>query len=183
MKKYTLKEKDGKQQCQRCLQYGHWTYECINEPAYLYRPSRTQLFKNKQYTLPLIINEEPPEKIKVKGPEINIPKDNNSNLKDNNSFSGSKSSSSFSSSYSSNSSISDSSFSSESLSNEEDKGKMNAFYTMIQNYKKDKDKTLRKEKQNLARNKNNYRYNKSRSRSRSRSNSKNKRKNYKRNKK
>ena len=121
MKKYTLKEKEGKQQCQRCLQYGHWTYECINEPAYLYRPSRTQLFKNKQYTLPLIINEEPPEKIKVKGPEINIPKDNNSNLKDNNSFSGSKSSSSFSSSYSSNSSISDSSFSSESLSNEEDK--------------------------------------------------------------
>ena len=174
MKKYTLKEKEGKQQCQRCLQYGHWTYECINKPVYLYRPSRTQLFKNKQYTLPLIINEEPPEKIKVKGPEINIPKDNNS-------FSGSKSSSSFSSSYSSNSSISDSSFSSESLSNEEDKGKMNAFYTMIQNYKKDKDKTLRKEKQNSVRNKNNYRYNKSRSRSRS--NSKNKRKNYKRNKK
>lgn len=25
--------------CQRCLQKGHWSYECINPPAYVYRPS------------------------------------------------------------------------------------------------------------------------------------------------
>ncbi|OMJ95770.1 hypothetical protein SteCoe_849 [Stentor coeruleus] len=25
--------------CQRCLQKGHWSYECPNPPAYVYRPS------------------------------------------------------------------------------------------------------------------------------------------------
>lgn len=28
--------------CQRCLQKGHWTYACENEPAYRSRPSRTK---------------------------------------------------------------------------------------------------------------------------------------------
>jgi hypothetical protein len=35
----------GTQQCQRCLKYGHWTYECTNPVAYTYRPSRTLQFK------------------------------------------------------------------------------------------------------------------------------------------
>ena len=39
-------EKSGMQQCQKCLRYGHWTYECKNETAYLYRPSRTTVIKN-----------------------------------------------------------------------------------------------------------------------------------------
>ena len=34
------------QQCQKCLRFGHWTYECKNEHAYLYRPSRTTILKN-----------------------------------------------------------------------------------------------------------------------------------------
>ena len=161
MKKYTLKEKEGKQQCQKCLQFGHWTYECLNEPAYLYRPSRTQLFKNKQYTLPLVINEEPPEKIKVKGPEFNSI---NSNLNNNSSKSVSNSSSYSSSSNNSDySDNDDSSFSSSSISNEDNKGKMNSFFNMIQSYKKDKDKALRKEKLDRDMKKN-----------RNRSNSKNK---------
>jgi len=29
-------------QCQKCLEKGHWTYECKNEKKYLYRPSRTK---------------------------------------------------------------------------------------------------------------------------------------------
>ena len=159
MKKYALKEKEGKQQCQKCLQFGHWTYECMNEPVYLYRPSRTQLFKNKQYSIPLVINEEPPEKIKVKGPEFNSL---NSNLNDNNSKS-----------------ISNSfSYSSSSISSDDNKGKMNSFFNMIQNLKKDKDKALRKEKldrdmkriRNRSNSKNKYeRRKKSFSRSRSRS--------------
>ncbi|MQL77636.1 hypothetical protein Taro_010045 [Colocasia esculenta] len=33
-------------QCQRCLQAGHWTYECKNEPVYISRPSRSQQLKN-----------------------------------------------------------------------------------------------------------------------------------------
>ena len=28
--------------CQRCLQTGHWTYECKNAPVYKARPTRTQ---------------------------------------------------------------------------------------------------------------------------------------------
>ncbi len=38
-------EKSGTQQCQKCLKFGHWTFECKNTSAYLYRPSRTTLFK------------------------------------------------------------------------------------------------------------------------------------------
>ncbi|KAI8851254.1 zinc knuckle-domain-containing protein [Chytridium lagenaria] len=30
-------------QCQKCLEFGHFTYECQNERAYLVRPSRTQM--------------------------------------------------------------------------------------------------------------------------------------------
>ncbi|KAJ1558569.1 hypothetical protein HK096_010052 [Nowakowskiella sp. JEL0078] len=29
-------------QCQKCLEQGHWSYECKNERKYLYRPSRTR---------------------------------------------------------------------------------------------------------------------------------------------
>ena len=176
MKKYALKEKEGKQQCQKCLQFGHWTYECMNEPVYLYRPSRTQLFKNKQYSIPLVINEEPPEKIKVKGPEFNSL---NSNLNDNNSKSISNSFSYSSSSNNSNDRDNDdSSFSSSSISSDDNKGKMNSFFNMIQNLKKDKDKALRKEKldrdmkriRNRSNSKNKYeRRKKTFSRSRSRS--------------
>lgn len=36
----------GISQCQRCLQPGHWTYECKNEPVYISRPSRSQQLKN-----------------------------------------------------------------------------------------------------------------------------------------
>ncbi|XP_028907666.1 zinc finger CCHC domain-containing protein 10 isoform X1 [Ornithorhynchus anatinus] len=27
--------------CQKCLEFGHWTYECTGKRKYLYRPSRT----------------------------------------------------------------------------------------------------------------------------------------------
>eukprot|EP00249_Psilotum_nudum_P010172 c22380_g1_i2 orf=397-1239(-) len=36
----------GSQQCQKCFQLGHWTYECKNERVYISRPSRTQQLKN-----------------------------------------------------------------------------------------------------------------------------------------
>ena len=45
IKKYLEKEKEGKQQCQNCLEFGHWTYECSRPQTYVYRPSRTKLFK------------------------------------------------------------------------------------------------------------------------------------------
>jgi hypothetical protein len=32
-------------QCQKCLEFGHWTYECTKENKYLYRPSRTMVYK------------------------------------------------------------------------------------------------------------------------------------------
>lgn len=36
----------GSQQCQKCFQTGHWTYECKNARAYISRPSRTQQLVN-----------------------------------------------------------------------------------------------------------------------------------------
>jgi hypothetical protein len=38
-------EKSGMQQCQKCLRYGHWTYECKNPTTYLYRPSRSSMLR------------------------------------------------------------------------------------------------------------------------------------------
>ncbi|KAI9012693.1 zinc knuckle-domain-containing protein, partial [Phycomyces nitens] len=31
--------------CQKCLEYGHWTYECKKERSYSSRPTRTQQLK------------------------------------------------------------------------------------------------------------------------------------------
>ncbi|XP_045460575.1 zinc finger CCHC domain-containing protein 10 [Harmonia axyridis] len=33
--------------CQKCLEYGHWTYECKGKRKYLHRESRTQQLKKK----------------------------------------------------------------------------------------------------------------------------------------
>ena len=51
IKKYLEKEKEGKQQCQNCLEFGHWTYECSRPQTYVYRPSRTKLFKQNKFNL------------------------------------------------------------------------------------------------------------------------------------
>ena len=34
------------QQCQKCFQMGHWTYECKNERVYISRPTQTQQLAN-----------------------------------------------------------------------------------------------------------------------------------------
>lgn len=39
-------EGNGAPVCQRCLQPGHWTYQCKNEAVYKSRPTRTQQLKN-----------------------------------------------------------------------------------------------------------------------------------------
>lgn len=44
MEKLNAKKK-GTDQCQRCLKHGHLIHECKNHPAYLFRPSRTAIFK------------------------------------------------------------------------------------------------------------------------------------------
>ncbi|KAL1506771.1 hypothetical protein ABEB36_006074 [Hypothenemus hampei] len=33
--------------CQKCLEYGHWSYECKGERKYLHRTSRTQLLRKR----------------------------------------------------------------------------------------------------------------------------------------
>ena len=33
--------------CQKCLEFGHWTYQCTGKRKYLHRPSRTTLMKRK----------------------------------------------------------------------------------------------------------------------------------------
>lgn len=33
--------------CQKCLEMGHWTYECTGKRKYVHRPSRTTELKKK----------------------------------------------------------------------------------------------------------------------------------------
>ncbi|XP_026474355.1 zinc finger CCHC domain-containing protein 10-like [Ctenocephalides felis] len=33
--------------CQKCLEYGHWSYQCTGKRKYLHRDSRTQLLRKK----------------------------------------------------------------------------------------------------------------------------------------
>ncbi|KAJ0062002.1 hypothetical protein NL108_014781, partial [Boleophthalmus pectinirostris] len=33
--------------CQKCLEMGHWTYECTGKRKYVHRPSRTVEMKKK----------------------------------------------------------------------------------------------------------------------------------------
>ena len=40
------KQKEKPPNCQRCLQKGHWSYECTNPRAYVYRPSATMQYFN-----------------------------------------------------------------------------------------------------------------------------------------
>ena len=42
------KQDAGTYTCQKCLQKGHYTYECSGKRKYLYRPSRTKFLKKKQ---------------------------------------------------------------------------------------------------------------------------------------
>lgn len=41
--------------CQKCLEFGHWTYECTGKRKYLHRPSRTaqlaKILKEKEKQL------------------------------------------------------------------------------------------------------------------------------------
>lgn len=44
-----------KHRCQKCLKYGHWTYECTNERKYVHRESRTVKLSKK---IKLMKNQE-----------------------------------------------------------------------------------------------------------------------------
>jgi len=39
--------------CQKCLQLGHWTFECKNQPVYIRRPTRTQQLLNPKVRFPV----------------------------------------------------------------------------------------------------------------------------------
>ncbi|CAG5014691.1 unnamed protein product [Parnassius apollo] len=96
--------------CQKCLEYGHWSYECKGKRKILVRPSRTQVLKK---------NLKSKEEGQCSNGKCKIPnkkKRGNSDCSDC-SDKGSSSSSSESSSDSSESSDSDSSSDSESDSN------------------------------------------------------------------
>ena len=44
---FSAAEETKTQRCQKCLQFGHWTYECKNDRKYVHRDSRTQTLKRK----------------------------------------------------------------------------------------------------------------------------------------
>ena len=39
--------------CQRCLEPGHWSYECQNPPAYVYRPTARAIYLNPELKKPI----------------------------------------------------------------------------------------------------------------------------------
>jgi hypothetical protein len=45
------KESQTIQRCQKCLTYGHWTYECKGERKFLVRPSNTTTLKKRINTM------------------------------------------------------------------------------------------------------------------------------------
>lgn len=50
-----MNNKSKIQTCQKCLKYGHFTYECKNNPIYNYRPSKTSIVNNKIQVLNSIL--------------------------------------------------------------------------------------------------------------------------------
>ena len=91
IKKYLEKEKEGKQQCQNCLEFGHWTYECTRPQTYVYRPSRTKLFKQNKFNLFNIKDQKREESPKKEDKEKEKSKEKRSRSESNNSSSSSKS--------------------------------------------------------------------------------------------
>lgn len=50
---HTYRQQDAMSyQCQKCLQYGHYTYQCKGKRKYVYRPSRTKMMSKKPKLAP-----------------------------------------------------------------------------------------------------------------------------------
>ncbi|KAL2641954.1 hypothetical protein R1flu_009541 [Riccia fluitans] len=58
------------QQCQKCLQIGHWTYDCKNDRTYMSRSSRIRLLKNPQLRPQLSLGETSNSFLRVLSEEI-----------------------------------------------------------------------------------------------------------------
>ncbi|XP_055641276.1 zinc finger CCHC domain-containing protein 10 [Toxorhynchites rutilus septentrionalis] len=107
--------------CQKCLEFGHWSYECKGKRKYVHRSSRTQVLKknlNKLESKEVMRSDAP--KAKKDKYENNHETANSSSSDDSSSSSDSSSDSSSSDSDSSSSSSSESDFSSSSSSNSSD---------------------------------------------------------------
>ncbi len=175
IKKYLEKEKEGKQQCQNCLEFGHWTYECTRPQTYVYRPSRTKLFKQNKFNLFNIKDQKREDSPKTKEEKEKEKQKRNKSKSFSRSNSYSSSGSGKSKSYSSGSSpqshsSSNSSYSSSSSSfSRSDSDNSKNKDEIIQNKKR---KKLNEMLDNLTKNdkeKNKDKKHKNRSRSRSRS--------------
>lgn len=173
IKKYLEKEKEGKQQCQNCLEFGHWTYECTRPQTYVYRPSRTKLFKQNKFNLFNIKDQKREDSPKAKEEKEKQKRNKSKSFSRSNSYSSSgsgksKSYSSGSSPQSHSSSNSSYSSSSSSFSRSDSDNSKNKD-EIIQNKKR---KKLNEMLDNLTKNdkeKNKDKKHKNRSRSRSRS--------------
>jgi hypothetical protein len=44
---FRLEEDNSNAQCQKCLEKGHWTYQCTRKRKYVERPSRTQVLEKR----------------------------------------------------------------------------------------------------------------------------------------
>uniref|UniRef100_A0A0K8RCX2 Putative c3h1-type zn-finger protein n=1 Tax=Ixodes ricinus TaxID=34613 RepID=A0A0K8RCX2_IXORI len=96
--------------CQKCLELGHWTYQCTGKRKYVHRDSRTTLLNNKvkkQALMNTIQMKQNLQKAKPRDDSSSSDSDSSSSPDDSSSNSSRSSSSSSSSSNSSSSSSSD----------------------------------------------------------------------------
>ena len=56
---FIRKQDSSAYRCQKCLQYGHYTYECSGKRKYLYRPSRSKILSKKQKLDPVVERTQP----------------------------------------------------------------------------------------------------------------------------
>lgn len=62
--KKDLRAKNQGQQCQKCLQIGHWSYQCKNQAVYAPRPSKTSILKGENSEIILESEKMDQEKLK-----------------------------------------------------------------------------------------------------------------------
>ncbi|KAJ3106014.1 hypothetical protein HDU97_007198 [Phlyctochytrium planicorne] len=110
-------------QCQKCLEFGHWTYECKNPRKYLSRPSRTQQLNRPNPALQTVTSASSIERRGLADKILEEKKRKRELESKKHAASDSDSSSSSDSSDSSSDSDSDSSDSSDSSDDEKDGGK------------------------------------------------------------
>ncbi len=64
--------------CQKCLETGHWTFDCTKERVYKARPTRTAILKNPKLEQKIDVSNPEDDKKKVVDDILKKPQDTDS---------------------------------------------------------------------------------------------------------